>query len=223
MLPAGHNTTSTLPGYTRALSNTREGWKKMGISICLALSVFIFFSGDYFRVSEPVSIAFVLRSYRLYGVLVGAWREAHPEAQRTRKLQIPRAPRAAPSRISVDDSDIANRAADNISREFDRSISSLDTSVSRFTDACSSVKRVYSAKSRCSESKTSRGELPRFFFNTWAVMLLSWLLWNSMWWSIGAYLGNRIPMNIKAFNLGNLSRDIYNSNFLSNLTCLLLF
>lgn len=54
------------PLYSCAIKYEKGGKKEMRIPICLVLSIFIFFSGDYFRVSEPVSIAFVPRSYTDY-------------------------------------------------------------------------------------------------------------------------------------------------------------
>jgi len=66
MLPMGHGIIPWVPFRLYLCAIKHEGKKEIRIPIYLVLSLFIFFSGDYFRVSEPVSIVFVPLSYRLY-------------------------------------------------------------------------------------------------------------------------------------------------------------
>lgn len=147
---------------------------------CASLS--IFFSGDYFRVSEPVPIAFVPRSYRLRGTCWCVTQGASPSARRaaprrsaSAKLRIPRALRAACCPVSripaYNGTDIANRGADNISREIDRS--SHDTSGSHFMDTRSStvVSTVPYRMRQKRRFQSNRTILEQFLFNSSSSLL----------------------------------------------------
>lgn len=150
MLPVEHNTTSALPPPLPLVVLVRyqtRGERKRYAS----LSLFIFFSGDYFRVSESVSIAFVPRSYRLYGGYL-LMRDARRIPKRSVSVSCESPGRDAASR--------PRRAVSNLRRRFgyceswhrqyftkDRPFIARHIG-SRFMDTRSSVERVYRTRQK---------------------------------------------------------------------------